>query len=768
MATAGRLTIAAFEQMTKEDRNAPRLGWIGLALAALTIALYSPVFHYDFLTFDDQIYVTENPYVRSGLNSNSLAWAFQTSTSGNWIPVTWISHMLDIACYGARAGGHHATNVLIHAANVVLLFLLLRNLTGAIWKSALVAALFAWHPAHVESVAWVAERKDVLSSFFGLLSLLAYTQYARNLKSHTSDFKWWYGAALLLFTCGLMAKSMLVTLPFVMLLLDWWPLGRMTRPAWPRLFVEKTPWLVLSIACCVVTVWAQQRSSAVASAAEISVGHRLVHALASYFDYLLMLVFPHGLAIFYPYPNRENALHVEGGAVALMAISLTALVLARKKPWLAAGWFWFLGMLVPVIGLVQVGDQAMADRYTYLPSIGIFIVVVWWGGEWAMRIPAVKWMAPLVLLLLLTATWRQIHFWRDTKTVFERAVDVTQDNYLALSLLGSLRTEQGDVDGGMELYRQALTVKPGYAKAHFFLAHALELQGKTNEAVKEYETSLRLSPSFEPAHIFLGVLLGKEKLYDQAAAQYEEVLKMNPRSATAHNDLAHILQTEGRLDESAAHYLAAIKYDSSLAQAHNNLGVLYLQKGQLAEAAAQLREALRLSPGNAETEYNLGVALNDGQQWSEAAALFQRGATQESNNAVAQYQYGLALAHLGRTREAMARYARALLLTPDYPEALDALAWIAATAARAEFRNPPQAAALAERACELTHRRQPEMLLTLAAAAAANGRFQDAAPILAQGRQLAAEQGKKDLVAKADQLSASFAAGKPLADPAPY
>jgi tetratricopeptide (TPR) repeat protein len=443
---------------------------------------------------------------------------------------------------------------------------------------------------------------------------------------------------------------------------------------------------------------------------------------------------------------------VVGGAAVLALFTGLMVVLARRRPWLLVGWLWFVGMLVPVIGLVQVGDQAMADRYTYLPAIGLFILLAWGLAEMAARYRVIKLLAPALAMVMLAATWFQIHYWKDTRTVFERALQVTQNNYLALTLLGSIRQTDGNLDGAMELYREALRDKPNYPEAHFFFARGLEEQGKTDQAKAEYVMALRLNPSFEQAHIFLGLLLAREKNYDQAAAEYEAVLKTNPRSATAHNDLARLLQTEGRLDESVQHYLAAIKFDSSLAQAHNNLGILYLQKGQLAEGAAQLLEASRLNPGNVETDYNLALALMQQQQWKEASEILRKIAPSQPKNANAQYEYGLALAHEGKTREAMSQYAQALLLTPDFPEALNELAWIIATDPRPELRNGGQAVEMAERACELTGRQQPAMLLTLAAAYAEVGRFSEAITAVEKGRKIAKAKGNKSLEEKAARL----------------
>jgi tetratricopeptide (TPR) repeat protein len=746
----------------KEQRNAPRLWWICLALAAITLALYSPLFHYDFLTYDDQIYVTENPYVLSGLNWNSIAWAFHTSTSGNWLPLTWLSHMLDVQFFGLKAGGHHVTNVLLHAANAVLLFLLLQKMTGAAWRCAIVAALFAWHPAHVESVAWIAERKDVLSAFFGFLTILAYLRYVEESKLPGGKGKIFFATTVLLFAFGLMAKSMLVTVPLVLLLLDFWPLGRLPRSTFARLLVEKIPFFVLSAACCGVTIWAQRQGHAVASVESLYLSHRFFHVFASYWRYLAMLIYPHNLAIFYPYyPAQESMLPVIAGALVVVAISALAFAWAGRRPWLATGWFWFLGMLVPVIGLVQVGDQSMADRYTYLPAIGFFIVVVWTGAELAERWPAIKFLAPLACVASLAGAWPQIHYWQDTKVLFRHAAQVTEKNFVALTLLGSFDDADGDADGAIKLYQEALTDQPNYSMAHFFLAKTLEEQGNLDQAEAEFQTALRLNPSLEQGHIFLGLLLAREKKYDQAEAEYEAALQLNPRSAVAHNDLAHVLQSEGRLDESAAHYLAAIQYDSSLAQAHNNLGVVYLQEGRAADAVVQLREALRLNPENMETEYNLALALNHQQQWQEAAEIWQRIAPAQQKNAQAQYQYGLALEHEGKIRQAMSQFAYAILLTPDFAEALNAMAWIAATDPHPELRNGPQAVGMASQACNLTGRQRPELLLTLAAAYAEAGNFENAVATANQAEKIAGETNA-ELEKKVVLMRGTFQARQPF------
>jgi tetratricopeptide (TPR) repeat protein len=736
--------------------------WICLALATFTVALYAPALRCQFLSFDDPVYVTENRHVQAGLTFDSLLWAFRVTTVGNWHPLTMLSHMLDCQIYGLRPWGHHLTNVLFHAANSVLLFLVLMRMTGAVWRCACVAALFAAHPAHIESVAWVSERKDVLSSFFSLLAMWAYVRYAENLKSQISNLKFFYVLALLFFALALMAKPMAVTLPFVLLLLDFWPLGRMSRPFLPRLIIEKAPMFALSAIWCGITVWAQGIGQAVASEADLSISERINHTMIAYLDYLRVLVFPWHLAAYYPYQHHIPLLHgAEAGAV-LALITWLAVAEARQRPWLAVGWLWFLGMLVPVIGLVQVGGQGRADRYVYLPSIGFFVIVVWAGAEWAERHPAVKLLVPVLGAALVAVTLTEIPYWKDTRTLFGRAMLVTTDNYLAMTLVGNADEEKGKVDDAIQLFRQALVCKPAYPEAHFFLGRALEAKGQTVAAMSEYQEALRLRPDFDSAHTMLGLLLAKEKKFDEAEAQYQAALKSDPESAAAQSDWGMALAMQGRWQESGEHYQQAVRLDPTLAEAHSGLGVDYLQTGQLAEGTAELRTALKLNPGDSESRGNLGQALNQQQQWAEAAELLKPLASSEPTNFNVQFQYALDMEHLGQTRDAISHYAAALLQNPDSPDALQHRAWIAATDSQAEFRNGAQAVEMASRACELTGQKRPSMLLTLAAAYAEAGRFGDALATVGKAEELAKAQGQKELAAEAARLRASFAAGQPF------
>jgi tetratricopeptide (TPR) repeat protein len=823
----GDLRDKGFDKVSDKVEDKVGRGWrIGLALGLITLALYLPAARHEFIGYDDQQYVMENPHVQAGITRQSVGWAFGRHAA-NWHPLAWISHELDCQIYGLQPAGHHLTNALLHAASTVLLFVVLRRMTGATWRSAAVAALFGWHPAHVESVAWVAERKDVLSAFFWMLTIWAYVHFVqlggssglksegRNPKSEGSPKSEirkgasWYALALVFFALGLMSKPMVVTLPFVLLLLDYWPLkrsvecrvssvegggggggggdsdkGRGARAEWGGLRVlgwlvmEKAPFFALSAAGCGLTLWAQ--TDAIVSTKGLPVFQRVGHALVAYAHYLGATFVPVRLAVYYPYETVIRTSEVLLAGVVLAVISAVAVRFARRRPWLVVGWLWFLGTLVPVIGLVQVGEQAWADRYMYLPLVGLFLALVWEVGELRSRgrqsahfafpesqrgltsAATLIGAGTIVGVAMLVLSLVQLGYWRDTRTLFEHAVKVTRNNYMATTLLGSLLAKEGKFDEAAKYYRTALSCKPGYPEAHFFLGHALDQQGKLEEAIAEYKQALWFKPSQEQTHIFLGVALAKQKKYDEAAGHYLAALKLNPESAVTHNNFAKLLHTQGRLNEAVEHYAAALKLDPGLAQAHNNLGILLLQTGKAAEGAVQLREALRLNPGDAESQFNLALALNRQEQWREAADLFAKTVTAGTRDANAHYQFGLALARLGRTKEAMSQYASALLINADFPEALEGLSWILATAADAGLRNGMEAVRMAERACELTGRKDAQMLKALAAAYAETGRFPEALATAQSAEVLAGGLGA--LAQECQLMRESFKAGKPWTD----
>jgi tetratricopeptide (TPR) repeat protein len=589
-----------------------------------------------------------------------------------------------------------------------------------------------------------------------------------------------------------MSKPMVVTLPFVLLLLDYWPLERFrslesgvqslkTNPHSPqptaqtarksqivyRILLEKLPFLAFSAIGCVLTVSAQQPS--IVSTAGLRVSQRLEHALVAYVHYLGGLFVPRRLAVYYPYEKAVPATEVVFAGLLLLALTILVFRFAARRPYLAIGWLWFLGMLVPVLGLVQVGEQAWADRYTYLPSIGLFIAVVWGFSEFAQREHAAKtilrWLAAAVGLALLVGTWVQLRYWKDTRTLFEHAAQVTRNNPLAATLLGSLLADEGKFDEAIQYYRTALRYAPGFPEAHFYLGHALDQQGKLDEAIAEYQKAIWYKPIREQTLLLYGAALAKQGKPDQAAAHYLAAIKLNPQSAVAHNNLAKLLHAQGRLDEAIQHYSVAIESDPGLAQAHNNLGVLLLQKGRVAEGVAQLREALRLKPGDPQSQLNLAQGLVQQAQWGEAAELFTKTVTAATADPNVRCQFAKALAHLHRPREAMSQFASALLLQQDLPDALNGLSWILATDADPQVRNGDQAYAMAERACELTGRKDAEKLKTLAAACAESGRFSQALSDAQTALDLASKNGQKEVADECRLMLGAFRAGKPWREP---
>ena len=752
----------------------PRLfGLLCLVLGLGTLALYAPALHHDFVAYDDQQYVTENGVVQAGLTGPGLAWAFGRHAN-NWHPLTWVSHMLDCQFFGLKPAGHHLTSLLLHTVNTLLLFLLFHRLTGATWRSGLVAALFAWHPLHVESVAWIAERKDVLCGFFWLLTLLAYAGYARRrapgpepagadgtaAKTQpptpaAGSAPLSYALAVLLFALALMSKPMAVTLPCVLLLIDYWPLHRFQAPTGrSQLYWEKAPFFALAVLSCVLTLGAQQQ--AMASTGGLGVAERLGHALLAYVHYLGALFVPIGLAVHYPYARSVPAAKIILAGVLLAGITVLGFRWTRSRPYLLTGWLWFLGTLVPVIGLIQVGDQAWADRYTYLPSIGVFLMLVWGLGDWVEAAHpnpvGVKGLVLAAGLALVLITSRQLRYWQDTRTLFTRAAGVTQHNSRAIAVLGSLFAAEGKLEEAVKLCRQALSYDSNNPEAHFFLGRAYEQQGKLDLAADEYRAALWFKPLRVKTHLFLGLVLAKQGNSEEAAANYRAALALDPQFASAENNLARLLHTQGRLDEAIQHYTEALRLDPQLPQARNNLGVLLLQKGRVAEGAAQLREAVRLNPGDVESLYNLALALNQQQEWKEAAAILARLGPDRPQDANLHYQLGLAQFHLRQTQEARSHLAHALLLQADFPEALDRLSWILSTDPHAEFRNGPEALRMAQRACELTGERQALLEATLAAAYAETGQFPEAVRTAQTALTLAVNAGQTNLAAQCQSL----------------
>ena len=553
-------------RVSENRRN--RYAGICILLIALTLCLYWPVHNYDFIRFDEEQYVTNNPHVLAGLTRDGMIWSFGTLEAGFWHPLTWLSLMADSDLYGTNAGGYHWTNVLLHLANTLLLFLVLSRMTGAVWRSGFVAALFALHPLHVESVAWVAQRKDVLSGFFWMLATGAYVLYAE--RPGTGR----YLLVLLLLILGLMSKPMLVTLPFVFLLLDYWPLGRF-RDSWQGPVLEKIPMIAVAALFAIISYVAEDRAGALPSLAKYSLMTRLSNAVVSYGLYLVKTVWPFQLAVFYPHPEVWPVWSVLGSGVFLLAVSLAAVYWLKKYPYLSVGWFWYLGVLVPVTGLIQVGSHSMADRYTYLPLIGIFVMMVWGGADIAMRLKLGKHTAALFgmasLILLMSAAHFQVQTWRDSKTLYGHALEATDKNYLAYSNLAAVYIDEGKIGLAQKNLQEAIKIKPHYPPAHYNLGVCLYEQGRLDEAVPHFEEAVLWNPSGANALFALGDTLLRKGDYRGAASRYREALSLMPHNADAHNNLGIALMGLGRSREAAFHFREALLYDPAQKSAKANL-----------------------------------------------------------------------------------------------------------------------------------------------------------------------------------------------------
>jgi tetratricopeptide (TPR) repeat protein len=566
----------------------------------VTFCLYLPAILYHFVNFDDEQYVYENPWVNEGLSVASIKWAFSTMHASNWHPLTWISHMIDCSLYGLNAGGHHLTNILIHTVTAVLLFLLLNRMTDRLWPSWLVAALFAWHPLHVESVAWVSERKDVLSALFLVLTIWAYTRYVERPRLPR------YLLALCLFGSGLLCKPMLVTLPCLLLLLDFWPLRRFgnfeltqgitARPKLLPLVIEKLPFFILSLAASIVTIIAQRSGGAIKDFVHVSFPSRLLNAASAYGWYLAKTILPINLCAFYPLPKHIHYIAVVSSVLVIAAVSCWAMLRRRKQPWLLVGWLWFLGTLVPVIGLIQVGGQAVADRYTYVPLIGLFLMFAWGLAAAMEEIPSARpWgigAASLALLLCIGATRIQLPYWKDGVSLFTRVLAVTGDSAFAQNNLGIALSNAGKGTAAIPHYEEALRLQPDSIHAHYNLGIEFADMGNLKQAAYHFSEALKLSPRNESLHNNLGVILAQEGLVPMAMEQFKEAIECNPTYPKSYLNYAMALEKEGQIALAITNYKLALERDTNAPEALNNLARLYVTApdAQLHRTAVQLAE----------------------------------------------------------------------------------------------------------------------------------------------------------------------------------
>ena len=582
-----------------------------VALCLVTIAVYAQIAGSPFSVMDDDDYVVRNLHVSSGLNLGSVAWACTTFHAANWHPLTWLSLMADSQLFGMNPMGYHLVNVALHAANAALLLLLLVVLTGELWPSAFVAALFALHPMHVESVAWIAERKDVLSAAFWMLTLLC---YALSVKRSSRGM---YLGSLAFFALGLMAKPMLVTIPVVLLLLDFWPLRRIgfppvagakvpaerQGPAWSsalrRALREKIPFCALSALSCLLTLYAQSHGGAVAPLNRLGISDRVGNGFWSYLVYARKTVFPSDLALYYPLVPLPAWKGVVAFLV-LCALAVAALRQARRYPYLAFGYFWYLVTLLPVAGFIQVGGQALADRYSYLPHIGLFVALSFGGAELCRRLPALgKVLLPAAgaaLLLCALLTWIQVGYWQDNASIFRHALAVTTDNYVAYNGLGRAYDMEGKTDLAILQFNEALRIVPHDPEFLCNLGNALDTRGETAEAIGAYREALRGNPRLAVGHYNLGISLAKIGRLDEAIAEYNEELKLDPEDAQTRIDLGNALDDQGKTAEAIGHYQEALRLNPRFALGHYNLGIALEKQGKIDESTRHFSEAIRLNP----------------------------------------------------------------------------------------------------------------------------------------------------------------------------
>lgn len=706
-------------------------------LLLLTATVYWQVGTHEFNNFDDPDYVTANKMVQQGLSLEGVRWAFSNTFTGNWHPLTWLSHMVDCELFGIQPGPHHLVNLLFHLLNVLLLFHVLHRMTGVFWPSAFVAAVFALHPLNVEAVAWVTERKHLLSSLFWLLTLWAYVRYVE--QPAAGRYLAVVGACAL----GLLAKPLLVTLPLVLLLLDYWPLGRTglvppckTVPPLPavrpfgRLVLEKVPLLALSLASSVVALLAARSVGGIESADKYSIGARVANALVSYVAYLGKMLLPDQLSVLYPHPGMWPLWLVLGATLVLVLISLTVLTFWRQYPYLLVGWLWFLGTLVPMIGLVQVSLHAMADRYAYLSLVGLYVAIAWGAAELARAWP--RWVfalsGTLALAGCLVVTTSQLRHWKDSVTLFTHALRVTTNNPIAHYNLAQALSMRGQLDEPIRHYREALRLKPDYPEAQNNLGLSLMQLGKATESTNHYAQALRLKPNDDLIHFNYALalsLLGQ----NQAAAEHLQIaLRLAPDNHLAHAQLAVILAAQNQTDQADMHF----------------------------------REALRLQPDFIDGIYRYARFLYDQRRFQDAANQLAKPVRLRPQSATAHARLGLALMELDKPDQAIEQLNEALRLDASDPEALNNLAWLLATEPQPQFRDGRRAVDLAQRACTLTAHKQPLLIGTLAAAYAEAGAFDQATAAAQQAVDLAAAQGLTALASTNLVLLNQYQKGQPF------
>ena len=672
-----------------------------LFLVIITLAVYWQVRNHEFINYDDDDYVTENNYVQAGLTWEGVSWAFTSGLHGHWHPVTWLSHMTDCQLFGLNPAGHHLTSLFLHIANTLLLFLILRRTTGALLRSAFVAALFAIHPLNVESVAWIADRKDVLSTSFWMMAMWAYVRYSE----HPGFSR--YLLTLVAFMVGLMAKPIVVTLPFVLLLMDYWPLGRFqfgqssvegiaqnrgslntgyqsTRLR--RLVLEKALFLIVTGAFIVLmsvvrhSLYGRSHFGKVDSNVVLSVWalwprpEQIAQALFSYISYIGKMFWPLGLAT----PYSRDMLYVlqnwqvVGTGLLLLCISFFVVWRGRRYPYLLVGWLWYLVAILPVIGFVKIGPHLMADRYAYLPLIGLFIMIAWGVpdlvAKWRYQRLVLGISTGMLVLGLTVCTWLQVRHWKSSVTLFEHVVSVTDNNWLAHNNLGSGLEKEERFDEAMIHYLEALKIKPRHAKVHNNLGIVQIKQGKVKEAFGYFSEAIRLKPDYAEAHHNLGAAFIEQGKVEEAISHYFEALRIKPDYAEAHDKLGTAFYRQGNLDEAISHYSEALQMKPNYPEAYYNLGVVFAKQGRVREAISRFSDAIRIKPNYPEAHFNLGVAFAEQGRVKEAMSHFSEALRVKPDYAEAHHNLGAIMEAEGRLDEAVSHYSEVLRIKPEYPE----------------------------------------------------------------------------------------------------
>ncbi|MDB6121834.1 MAG: Tetratricopeptide 2 repeat protein [Pedosphaera sp.] len=713
--------------------NSRRIGLICLVLAIGTLALYWRLFHSEFINYEDPEHITGNSLVQHGLNGAGILSAFRSTDTGNWYPLTWLSHIVDFHLFGFNAAGHHATNLLLHIANVLLLFLLLRRMTGTTWPSAFVAALFAWHPLHVESVAWISQRADLLGTFFCLFSLWTYVRYAEKPATNL------YLLTLFLFALGLMSSPMLISLPFLLLLLDLWPLHRLspalttlteqvpppslTRPL-GKLALEKIPFILLAAISVALTLWAQQSSGSPNALNQFTLPFRLVSTLVACVAYIGKMFWPTNLTVFYSTPSVIPAWQIAGAALLLVVSSVAVIRARRKFPFLMVGWFWFLIALIPTIGLMPIQIQSMADRFTYIPLIGLFIMLAW--SITRLRNQTVLGLLtaiPLVACLIVTS--RQLPYWHDSVALFTHATELTRDNPIAHKNLADALVDGGNTESAQKHYEEAIRLDPRYAAAHFNLGNLFNALGKMDPAIEHLSTAVKLTPKLPELHNNLGLALARKGQLKEALPEFFEALRIKPDYAKAHYNLGVAYGMMDEPKEALPHYQDAVRLAPDDADARKNLGNILLKQNKLPEAAEQYLQVVRLRPDDLKTRSNLARALMPTKPEAAIQQLYE-----------------------------------ILRREPDMLITLNDLASILSTHPKTELHNPSEAVRLAEHACELTGRTNAAFLGTLETAYAEAGRFPDAIITAKKIREQLSATEQKDEITALEKRMALYQSGK--------